>query len=198
MIFFELCPQYLKEGQAQLRQMLHKSRNVSRSILYNERGSNQAITLDTLPIILASVIKRVTKCKELQFRNRRINETKSLPNGNTILLEIESLTRDLPNNWTNEVMPKFIFRIYTPKDARPHNILMHSGGGGPGPRDGLEPAHSQEHPTLLKHSTEIMKPINLHINAARIFIPQRDNSLLSYKRWEINCSVTFLEDPKDS
>jgi len=154
--------------------------------------------LDTLPIILASVIKRVTKCKELQFRNRRINETKSLPNGNTILLEIESLTRNLPNNRTNEVMPKFIFRIYTPKDARPHNILMHSGGGGPGPRDGLEPAHSQEHPTLLKHSTEIMKPINLHINAARIFIPQRDNSLLSYKQWEINCSVTFLEDLKDS
>ena len=159
--------------------MLHKSCNIRRSILYNERGLNLAITLDTLPVILARMVEGVTKCKELQFRNRRINETKSLPNGNTILLEIESLTCDLPNDWTNEVMSHFFSGICTAKDARPHNILMHSGGGGPSPSDGLEPAHSQEHPTLLKHSLEIMKPINLQINAAHILMPHGDTRLLS-------------------
>ena len=177
--FFKLHSQYLREGQAQLYRKLHRSCNIGGSILYNERGLNLAITLDTLPIILTGMVESVTKCKELQFRNRRINETKSLPNGDTILLEIESLTCNLPRDWTNEVMSHFISGICTTKDARPHNILMHSGGGGPGPCDGLEPTHSQEHPTLLKHSLEIMKPINLQINAAHILMPHGDTRLLS-------------------
>ena len=78
--------------------MPHKSHNISRSILYNERGLNLISTLNTVPIILTTMIKRLTQSGGPQFKNRGINETKSLPNGNTILLEIDNLTGDLPND----------------------------------------------------------------------------------------------------
>ena len=72
------------------------------------------------------MIERVTKRKELQLSDRRIDETKSLPRENTNLLEIESLASELPQNGALNVMLDLIPACCTARDARATEITRSS------------------------------------------------------------------------
>ena len=102
-------------------------------LLYNLTRSRLTILLYASTVIHTTVVKSMTESKESELVMGGMNDTNSREESNGVFLNSKSVTRKLPENRANQIVPKFVQTVDTTENAREQNRFVHPRRGGPSP-----------------------------------------------------------------